>query len=60
MNQDTKFQLVENMRQHGGNFVSRLADAMIAADPQNYQRICDAFPDIVAKYSTFGETNSSQ
>lgn len=45
------FILIENMRQFGGNFVARLADAMAAADPQNYQRICDAFPEIVQKYS---------
>lgn len=45
-----KFQLVDNMRRYGGNFVSRLADALVAADPENAQRICDAFPDVVEKY----------
>lgn len=45
-----KFKLVENMRRYGGNFVSKLADALIAADPKNTQRIYDAFPDIVEKY----------
>jgi hypothetical protein len=50
MNQDQKIQLVENMRRYGGNFVSKLADAMIAADPQNFQRICDAFPEIVKRF----------
>jgi hypothetical protein len=46
-----KFELVENMRKYGGNFVSKLADALIAADPQNAKRIMEAFPDIVEKYS---------
>jgi hypothetical protein len=46
-----KFPLVDNMRQYGGNFVSKLADAMVAADPVNFDRLCAAFPDIVEKYS---------
>lgn len=46
-----KFKLVENMRKYGGNFVSKLADALIAADPKNAKRIMEAFPDIVEKYS---------
>lgn len=44
--------MVDNMRSYGGNFVSKLADAMVAADPQNYQRLCSAFPEIVEKYSS--------
>jgi hypothetical protein len=47
-----KFKLVENMRRRGGNFVGKLADALIAADPQNTERIIKAFPDIVEKYSS--------
>jgi hypothetical protein len=46
-----KFELVENMRKYGGNFVGKLADALVAADPQNAKRIIEAFPDIVEKYS---------
>jgi hypothetical protein len=46
-----KFKLVENMRRRGGNFVEKLADALIAADPKNAKRIMEAFPDIVEKYS---------
>lgn len=45
-----KFPLVDNMRKNGGNFVSKLAEAMVAADPVNFSRLCDAFPEIVAKY----------
>ena len=51
MNQE-KFPLVENMRRYGGNFMSRLADAMVAADPANFRRLCEAFPEVVEKYSS--------
>lgn len=47
---DQKFKLVENMRRYGGNFVGKLADALVAADPVNAQKIYDAFPEIVEKY----------
>ena len=55
MNQ--KFLLVQNMQRHGGNFVSKLAEAMIAADPVNYDRLCAAFPEIVEKYSAPENSN---
>jgi hypothetical protein len=53
--QVSKFPLVENMQATGGNFVSKLAAAMIAADPVNFSRLCDAFPEIVAKYGGDGQ-----
>lgn len=46
-----KFPLVDNMRQDGGNFLSKLADAMVAADPDNFKKLVEAFPQIVEKYS---------
>lgn len=45
-----KFPLVDNMRAHGGNFVSKLAEAMVAADPVNFDRLCAAFPEIIEKF----------
>lgn len=53
MTPEQKIALINNMRRFGGNFVGRLADAMSAADPTNFVRICNAFPEIVDKYSTF-------
>jgi hypothetical protein len=50
-----KFPLVDKMRATGGNFVSKLADAMVAADPVNFSRLCDAFPEIVSKYGDEGQ-----
>lgn len=46
-----KFPLVDNMRRYGGNFVSKLAEAMVAADPANFERLVTAFPEIVQKYT---------
>lgn len=46
-----KFPLVDNMRRYGGNFVSKLAEAMVAADPTNLEKLVEAFPEIVKKYS---------
>lgn len=43
--------MVDEMRRTGGGFVTKLADAMVAADPHNYMRLCIAFPEIVEKYS---------
>jgi len=47
---EEKIRLIANMERYGGNFISRLAQAMIAADPENFQRLCNAFPEIVKKY----------
>ena len=45
-----KFALIESMRKYGGNFVGKFADALVAADPENTQRLLNAFPDLVEKY----------
>ena len=50
-----KFTLCANMRQYGGNFVSKLADAMVAADPANFKILVEAFPQIVEKYTETAE-----
>lgn len=50
----SKFPLVDNMRRYGGNFLSKLADAMVAADPDNYRKLVEAFPEIIQKYSNWG------
>ena len=47
----TRLALTSNMRRYGGNFVEKLADTMSAADPENFGKLCVAFPKIVAKYS---------
>ena len=52
--QQEKPQLIDNMRCYGGNFVSKLADVLAAADHENTQRIYDAFPDVIEKYIALG------
>lgn len=47
---EEKIRLVANMQRYGGNFISNLAQTMIAADPKNFQRLCIAFPEVIEKY----------
>jgi 2-oxo-4-hydroxy-4-carboxy--5-ureidoimidazoline (OHCU) decarboxylase len=46
-----KIAIVENMRRHGGNFAEKFADALIAADPENTERLVNAFPELIKKYT---------
>ena len=36
--------------QYGGNFFRRLAEAGLAADPLNRQRLITAFPELLSSY----------
>lgn len=61
LSQDQKVLLVSNMQRYGGGFVYRLAEAMIVADFHNFQRICDAFPEVIEKYLNWnGACHSNQ
>jgi hypothetical protein len=42
--------IVWEMRKRGGSFVNCLAEAMLAADPENLRRIVRAFPEIIGTY----------
>lgn len=46
-----KFPLIDNLRRYGGSFAVKLADAMAAADPENYNILTQAFPQLVDKYA---------
>ena len=50
MNQREKHALTENMIKFGGNFCRNLAHTMRSADPGNFDKLCNAFPEIIAKY----------
>ena len=50
LTREEKFRLVANMQRFGGHFIYTLAQSMIAADPENFQRLCDCFPDYVEEY----------
>jgi hypothetical protein len=47
---EEKCRLTANMQRFGGHFIYSLAQAMIAADPENFQRLCTAFPEVTEKY----------
>lgn len=42
--------VIDAMRKYGGNFVKHLAALYIAADPDNRERIKDAFVEVWMKY----------
>jgi len=41
---------VKTAHQYGGSFISKLAEAALAGDPRNRDRVLRAFPEIVAQY----------
>lgn len=47
---DEDFKIVSAMETYGGSFVKRLAQAFKAADPTNFQKLKDAFPEYWAEY----------
>lgn len=53
MTHEEKLALAESMRRFGGNFVSKFADALVAADPENTRRLVNAFPELIEKYQKF-------
>jgi 2-oxo-4-hydroxy-4-carboxy--5-ureidoimidazoline (OHCU) decarboxylase len=50
---------IHTMSQFGGNFERHLAAACLAADPDNRQRLLDAFPSIEAKYGPAADFTES-
>ena len=51
----TDYEVVESMKSHGGSFARALADAFTKADPENYQKLKDAFPDLWEDYVEIAE-----
>ncbi len=41
------FWTFQTAKQHGGGFISRLADAGLVADPSNRQALFQAFPQLL-------------
>ena len=42
--------VINAMRKRGGNFVKHLAETYVAADPENRERIKEAFPEYWMRY----------
>lgn len=47
---DDYYVLTETMSRYGGSFISKLADAIRAADSLNKKKILDAFPELIKSY----------
>lgn len=54
MNHDELHATLLCMERFGGTFCTKLAAAMRYADPNNRQKILNAFPEIVEKYGPTG------
>jgi hypothetical protein len=50
---DDQMKIVSAMETYGGNFVKKLAEAFKAADPTNFQKLKDAFPEYWERYKGF-------
>ena len=47
---DEVFEALETASTYAGSFYSKLADAALAADPTNQERILKAFPELLKNY----------
>ena len=52
---DQDLKVIQTMIRFGGSFVSNLGKAALAADPNNLQRIKDAFPEYWKQYTDMAE-----
>lgn len=51
---------IELMLKLGGSFTRALAATALVADPENYQRLRAAFPELFEKYANFPTPPRSQ
>ena len=47
--------MITCMKEYGGSFVKALAECLECADPINYQKLEEAFPEYFEEYSTMAE-----
>jgi hypothetical protein len=50
MNSSTIYWTLQAAIQYGGGFYRRLAEATLLADPDNRNRVFEAFPEIIQTY----------
>jgi hypothetical protein len=55
MNEEEKSWMGKAMEVYGGGFVRSLYECMCHADSHNFQRLVDAFPEIIEQYSKMGK-----
>lgn len=56
MDEETKSWMGKAMEIYGGGFVRSLYECMCHADANNFQRLLNAFPEIVEQYTEMGKT----
>ena len=58
MTYDEVWKMVSKMEEYGGSFVKALANAFKYADPDNRQKLIDAFPGYVKEYGPNSQFSS--
>jgi len=53
MTRDELLPIMHAMGTYGGSFAKSLSQAMLLADPDNLQRIVNAFPELIEKYKEY-------
>jgi hypothetical protein len=56
MNDKEKYWMGQAMEVYGGSFVQSLKRCLECADSWNFQRIVNAFPEIIEQYTEMGKT----
>lgn len=46
------YKLIEAMQEFGGSFAKSIGDALMYADATNYDRLTEAFPDLMEEYES--------
>ena len=56
MNEEEKSWMGKAMEVYGGGFVRSLMECMGHADSWNFERLVNAFPEIIKQYTEMGQT----
>ena len=57
MTHNEKIALAGAMKKYGGSFARALTECFLFADDENLERLCNAFPEYVEKYSRLAGLN---
>jgi len=57
---DKEYEIIELMQEYGGSFVKALAECLLRADPTNYQKLKDAFPEYILEYARMANLHNEK
>ena len=57
---DKEYEIIECMQKYGGSFVKALAECLLRADPTNYQKLKQAFPEYILEYTKLAERENEE